>query len=157
MIDCPWPESCAQTPLARLAQKVAISNGLFMWFHPRVGDDIALVQWPIEFLCDRLAAAGANQYRAFRFDEAGAIRAAFVFIRMDEALADMPAETPPKILSVFRKVQVEERAIVNQMHELERARIVRELKIDPDVPDVPLVPGLPVVPELPEMPEVPAG
>jgi hypothetical protein len=44
-------------------------------------------------LCDRLAAAGANQYRAFRFDEAGAIRAVFVFIRMDDVLSEMPAET----------------------------------------------------------------
>lgn len=40
----------------------------------------------------RLEAAEANQYRAFRFDEAGAIKAAFVFIRMDDALADVPAE-----------------------------------------------------------------
>lgn len=44
-------------------------------------------------LCDRLAAGGANQYRAFRFDAEGAIKAAFVFLRMDEALAAMPAET----------------------------------------------------------------
>ena len=44
-------------------------------------------------LCDRLAAAGANQYRAFRFDAEGAIKAAFVFLRMDEALSAMPAET----------------------------------------------------------------
>ncbi|WP_054302780.1 hypothetical protein [Gemmobacter sp. LW-1] len=44
-------------------------------------------------LCERLAAAGANQYRAFRFDEAGAIRAVFVFIRMDDVLSEMPAET----------------------------------------------------------------
>lgn len=44
-------------------------------------------------LCDRLAAAGANQYRAFRFDADGAIKAAFVFLRMDAALAEMPAET----------------------------------------------------------------
>ncbi len=44
-------------------------------------------------LCDRLAAAGANQYRAFRFDAEGAIKAAFVFLRMDDALARMPAET----------------------------------------------------------------
>ena len=44
-------------------------------------------------LCDRLAAAGANQYRAFRFDGEGAIKAAFVFLRMDAALSEMPAET----------------------------------------------------------------
>ena len=43
-------------------------------------------------LVARLQAADANQYRAFRFDEAGAIKAAFVFVRIDEALADVPAE-----------------------------------------------------------------
>lgn len=44
-------------------------------------------------LLDRLQAAGANQYRGFRFDSGGAIRAAFVFVRMDAALAALPAET----------------------------------------------------------------
>ena len=44
-------------------------------------------------LCARLQAAGANQYRAFRFDSDGAIKAAFVFVRMDAALSEMPAET----------------------------------------------------------------
>ncbi len=43
-------------------------------------------------LCDRLAAAGANQYRAFRFDPDGSIKAAFVFVRMDAALEALPAE-----------------------------------------------------------------
>ncbi|NHB76108.1 hypothetical protein [Rhodobacter calidifons] len=44
-------------------------------------------------LVARLEAAGANQYRIFRFDAGGAIRAAFVFLRMDAALAAMEAET----------------------------------------------------------------
>jgi hypothetical protein len=44
-------------------------------------------------LCDRLAVAGANQYRIFRFDPQGGIRAAFVFLRMDAHLAAVPAET----------------------------------------------------------------
>ncbi len=44
-------------------------------------------------LCARLAAAGANQYRIFRFDAEGAIKAAFVFLRMDENLASVSAET----------------------------------------------------------------
>ena len=44
-------------------------------------------------LVDRLQAAEANQYRSFRFDDAGAIQASFVFIRMDDAMADLPAET----------------------------------------------------------------
>ena len=41
----------------------------------------------------RLQAADANQYRFFRFDEAGAIKACFVFLRMDDHLADVPAQT----------------------------------------------------------------
>ncbi|MEM7487569.1 MAG: hypothetical protein AAF390_00430 [Pseudomonadota bacterium] len=44
-------------------------------------------------LVARLAAAEANQYRIFRFDEGGAIKACFSFIRMDTHLADVPAET----------------------------------------------------------------
>ena len=43
-------------------------------------------------LVARLEAQGANQYRMFRFDEGGAIRAAFVFLRMDAALSEVPAE-----------------------------------------------------------------
>lgn len=42
-------------------------------------------------LCDRLAAEDANQFRSFRFDEAGAIKAAFVFLRMDRHLRAVPA------------------------------------------------------------------
>jgi hypothetical protein len=41
----------------------------------------------------RLEGAEANQYRAFRFDEVGGIKAAFVFIRMDAAMSAAPAET----------------------------------------------------------------
>jgi hypothetical protein len=44
-------------------------------------------------LVARLEAAGANQYRIFRFEADGAIKAAFVFLKMDEALARMEAET----------------------------------------------------------------
>jgi hypothetical protein len=40
----------------------------------------------------RLNGASANQYRFFRFDAQGAIKAAFVFLRMDEYLAAMPAQ-----------------------------------------------------------------
>lgn len=44
-------------------------------------------------LVARLEAAEANQYRAFRFDQTGAIKAAFVFVRMDGAMSQAPAET----------------------------------------------------------------
>jgi hypothetical protein len=43
-------------------------------------------------LVARLKAAGANQYRGFRFDAQGAIQAGFVFLRMDAALSAQPAE-----------------------------------------------------------------
>lgn len=41
----------------------------------------------------RLDDGDANQYRVFRFDKQGAIRACFAFVRMDEALDEVPAET----------------------------------------------------------------
>ncbi|WP_113911977.1 hypothetical protein [Roseovarius dicentrarchi] len=47
----------------------------------------------LEPLVARLQAADANQYRIFRFEAAGAIKAAFVFLRMDAHLAAVPAET----------------------------------------------------------------
>ena len=44
-------------------------------------------------LVARLQAADANQYRVFRFDGAGAIQACFVFLRMDQYLLKVPAQT----------------------------------------------------------------
>ncbi|MEO1152843.1 MAG: hypothetical protein AAFV31_08200 [Pseudomonadota bacterium] len=44
-------------------------------------------------LVDRLIQADANQYRIFRFDEANAIKACFIFIRMDKHMSAVPAET----------------------------------------------------------------
>ncbi len=44
-------------------------------------------------LVERLENADANQYRIFRFDEDGAIKACFVFLRMDENLSAVPADT----------------------------------------------------------------
>ena len=43
-------------------------------------------------LVERLEAEGANRYRLFRFDDAGAIKAVFGFLRMDEELRRVPAE-----------------------------------------------------------------
>ncbi len=44
-------------------------------------------------LVTRLQKADANQYRIFRFDEGGAIKAAFVFLRLDDHLAAVAADT----------------------------------------------------------------
>jgi hypothetical protein len=53
-------------------------------------------------LVARLKEADASQYRAFRFDDQGGIQAAFVFLRMQGAMAQMPAET----LALTQAVQV---------------------------------------------------
>ena len=44
-------------------------------------------------LVARLKDVDANQYRVFHFDPDGAIKACFVFLRMDENLSAVPAET----------------------------------------------------------------
>jgi hypothetical protein len=44
-------------------------------------------------LVEKLTAVDANQYRLFRFDETGAIKACFVFLRMDKHLSAVPAQT----------------------------------------------------------------
>lgn len=71
----------------------------FMWFFFREWDELPEVKGldglipDLVPLVDRLKEAGANQYRAFRFDDAGAIKACFVFLRMDAQLNDIPADT----------------------------------------------------------------
>lgn len=44
-------------------------------------------------LVERLQAGGANQYRHFRLEETGAIRACIAFLKVDGDLAQLPAET----------------------------------------------------------------
>ncbi|MDO6731700.1 hypothetical protein Q4577_16835 [Marinovum sp. 2_MG-2023] len=73
------------------------SNCMFFFFRdwdelPDVPDLDKLVP-DLVALVGRLKSADANQYRVFRFDDAGAIKACFVFLRMDDALGAMPAET----------------------------------------------------------------
>ncbi len=46
----------------------------------------------LEPLVARLQAEKAHQYRLFRFDEQGAIKAVFVFLRMGGELGNVPAE-----------------------------------------------------------------
>jgi len=46
----------------------------------------------LEVLLEKLETAEANQYRIFRFDETGGIKACFVFLRMDNALKKLNAE-----------------------------------------------------------------
>lgn len=47
----------------------------------------------LQILVKRLIKSDANQYRIFRFEEDGAIKAAFVFVRLDEHMASATADT----------------------------------------------------------------
>lgn len=47
----------------------------------------------LDALVPRLQAANATQYRLFRYDNGGAIKACFGFVRMDAAMQDLPAES----------------------------------------------------------------
>ncbi|MCU0694947.1 MAG: hypothetical protein MUC96_00305 [Myxococcaceae bacterium] len=50
---------------------------------------------------------------------------------------DLPADTPPKILAVFRKVQTEEKALANQLRDVERARLIANLRLTGEPPREP--------------------
>lgn len=95
-------------------------------------------------LVPRLKAQGANQYRAFRFDPQGTIKAAFCFIRMDAAMAELPAED----LALLQAVQVVllwGEGAFRAMPPLARARGVAVLR--PEIAEViracydPILPG----------------
>ncbi len=81
--------------LAELDPELGVNQ---MWFFLRDWSELAEVRDldrmipDLAPLIERLQEAGANQYRIFRFDENGAIRAAFVFLRMDGELSALPAE-----------------------------------------------------------------
>ncbi|MEM9583447.1 MAG: hypothetical protein AAGA08_10070 [Pseudomonadota bacterium] len=47
----------------------------------------------LKSLVGRLKDADANQYRIFRFDPDGGIKACFVFLKMDAVMLDIPADT----------------------------------------------------------------
>lgn len=71
----------------------------FMWFFMTQWEELLDVPNMDRLVPDlaplvtRLLSADANQYRIFRFDDQGAIKACFVFLRMDENLSAVPAET----------------------------------------------------------------
>ena len=100
-------------------------------------------------LLDRLERGGANQYRVFRFDEGGAIRACFVFCRMDEELSAVPAETLALSQGVQSFLLWSDRAF-GGASPLAMARGVAVLR--PDVADVMRAAYDPVLPAMAEDP-----
>lgn len=83
-------------PLSETDPEIGSNFMMFLfrdWSELRDVPDLDRMIPELGALIDRLEAAQANQYRLFRFDARGAIRAAFVFLRMDAALSDLPAET----------------------------------------------------------------
>ncbi|MFT5631834.1 MAG: hypothetical protein ACI9HB_003018 [Gammaproteobacteria bacterium] len=71
----------------------------FMWFFFREWDELLAVPRLDDMIPDlgplvgRLKGGKANQYRVFRFDKVGAIKACFVFVRMDADLEAVSADT----------------------------------------------------------------
>lgn len=73
-------------------------GGNFLWFFFR--DWGELLETPdldklvpdLLPLVTRLQNEGANRYRLYRFDEGGAIKAVFTFLKMDDDLSEIPAE-----------------------------------------------------------------
>ena len=96
-------------------------------------------------LVDRLAEAGANQYRVFRFDAAGAIRACFILIRMDADLAKVPAETLALSQAVQSALLWSDRAFRDQspLGVLSDGRVV----LRPDIADLIRAAYDPVMPD----------
>lgn len=84
----------AGTGLAELDPELGANLMLFFvrgWDELRGVPDLDRTIPGLAATLDRLSAAGANQYRVFRFDPDGAIRAAFVFVVMDADMAAVPA------------------------------------------------------------------
>jgi hypothetical protein len=63
------------------------------WEELRAVPDLDQMIPQLNSVIDRLLAAQANQYRSFRFDAQGAIQACFVFLRVDEALQQLGADS----------------------------------------------------------------
>ncbi len=58
----------------------------------------------------------------------------FRLLLRSEPAFDLPPDTPPKILAVFRKVQSEEQALALQLKGVERAKLIANLRIQGEPP-----------------------
>jgi hypothetical protein len=59
---------------------------------------------------------------------------AFRLLLREKADFDLPDSTPPKIISVFRKVQAEEKALSTQLQAAQRARLAQSIRVLGDPP-----------------------
>ena len=83
----------------KMAQTDAELGANLMFFFFREWDELLAVPnldrmiQDLPKIVETLSAADAVVYRTFRYDEAGGIKAAFVFLRMNDEMAKLPAET----------------------------------------------------------------
>ncbi|MFY0622317.1 MAG: hypothetical protein JXQ89_11535 [Pelagimonas sp.] len=101
-------------------------------------------------MVERLRGADANQYRVFRFDEQGAIKACFIFLRMDAALSDMPADTLALTQVVQSIVLWSDKAFAEKspLGQLEDGRVV----LRPDIAEVIRAVYTPILPAVAQDP-----
>lgn len=93
-----------QHPLAETDPELGVNLMFFLfkdWSELSDVPDLDRLVPELDVLVPKLKAAKAQQYRLFRFDEHGAIKAAFCFLRMDEELVQWPAES----LALMQAVQ----------------------------------------------------
>lgn len=91
----------------------------------------------VEKVLARPEASGAQRLRAW-YLQGSALAAmnrqleaekAFRFLLRGEPNWEIPADTPPKIAAVFRKVQVEEQAIRSETARTERERLISQMSV----------------------------
>ena len=86
----------ARHPMVETDPELGVNLMMFFlrdWDELRHVPDLDRLIPELDTLLPRLEQGDASQYRAFRFEADGAIRAAFVFVRMQGEMAQLPAET----------------------------------------------------------------
>lgn len=82
-------------PLAETDPELGSNFMMFFfrdWSELRDIPDLDRMIPDLHSLVPRLEREDANQYRLFRFDQSGGVRACFLFLRMDAALSALPAD-----------------------------------------------------------------
>ena len=121
------------------------------WQEVRQTPDLDRLIPDLGALIDRLEAAEANQYRVFRFDATGAIRACFAFVKMDRHMAAVPAETLALTQAVQAALLWSDRAFAHDMEGAPRSMLARTARghtiLAPQVADLLRAAYDPVLPD----------
>lgn len=99
----------------------------------------------LELRVARLRKESATQYRHFRFEESGAIRACIAFLRVDDAMAELPAETVALSLAAQVMLLWSDRAFIDRSP---LGLVGEKVILRPEIADVIRAAYDPVLPEV---------